>query len=76
MMILSYVATQGQVLYGTAMLFVYAIGHCLLMLVPGTSIGFVESFAQVRGIAQLSAWARRVGGLPVALVGGYLVWTA
>jgi cytochrome c biogenesis protein CcdA len=74
--ILSYVATRGQVLYGIALLFVYAIGHCLLMLVAGTSIGFVESFAQARGIAHLSAWARRVGGLLVALVGGYLVWTA
>lgn len=74
--ILSYVATQGQVLYGTALLFVYAIGHCLLMLLAGTSIGFVESFAQARGISHLSAWTRRVGGLLVALVGGYLVWTA
>jgi cytochrome c biogenesis protein CcdA len=74
--ILSFVATQGQVLYGTALLFVYAIGHCLLMLVAGTSIGFVESFAQARGIVHLSAWARRVGGLLVALVGGYLLWTA
>lgn len=74
--ILSFVATQGQVLYGTALLFVYAIGHCLLMLVAGTSIGFVESFARARGIAHLSAWARRGGGLLVALVGGYLLWTA
>lgn len=74
--ILSYVATQGQVLYGTALLFVYAIGHCLLMLAAGTSIGFAESFAKAKGIADLSAWARRAGGLLVALVGGYLVWAA
>ena len=74
--ILSFVATQGQVLYATALLFVYAIGHCLLMLVAGTSIGFVESFVQSRGIAHLSAWARQGGGLLVALVGGYLLWTA
>lgn len=48
----------------------------LLMLVAGTSIGFVESFAQARGIAHLSAWTRRVGGLLVAPWWGYLVWTA
>ncbi|QIK37125.1 cytochrome c biogenesis protein CcdA [Caldichromatium japonicum] len=74
--ILSFVATQGEVLYGAALLFVYAIGHCLLILAAGTSIGFVEAFAKRRGIVDLSAWMRRVGGALVALVGGYLVWSA
>ncbi len=74
--ILSFVATQGEVPYGAALLFVYAIGHCLLMLAAGTSIGVVESFAKRKGIAHLSAWTRRTGGLLVALVGGYLVWNA
>ncbi|WP_295404174.1 cytochrome c biogenesis protein CcdA [uncultured Thiocystis sp.] len=74
--ILAYVATHGEILYGAALLFVYAIGHCLLMLAAGTSIGFVESFAKCKGIAHLSAWTRRTGGLMVALVGGYLVWNA
>jgi cytochrome c biogenesis protein CcdA len=74
--ILSFVATQGAVLHGAALLFVYAIGHCLLILAAGTSIGFVEAFAKRRGIADLSAWTRRLGGALVALVGGYLVWNA
>ena len=35
----------GGALYGTALRFVYAGGHCLLMLVTGTSVGVVESLA-------------------------------
>jgi len=74
--ILTYVATKGQVLYGTALLFVYAIGHCLLMLAAGTFTGFVESFAQSKGIANFSKWTKQIGGFVVAAVGAYLLWQA
>lgn len=71
--LLTVVATKGQVLYGMALLFTYAIGHCLLMLVAGTFTGFVESFAKSGKIANFSAWTKRAGGLLVALFGGYLL---
>ena len=74
--ILACVATRGEMLYGVALLFVYALGHCVLMLAAGTFAGFVESFARARGVADVSAWAQRLGGALVALVGGYLVWHA
>lgn len=72
--ILAYVATKGQVLYGTALLFTYAISHCLLMLAAGTFTGFIESFVQAKGIVNFSAWTKRFGGLVVAIVGAYLIW--
>lgn len=74
--ILTYVATKGQVLYGVALLFTYAIGHCLLMLMAGTFTGFVESFVKARGVVNFSLWTKRLGGLLVAIVGGYLLWEA
>lgn len=74
--ILAFVATRGEMLYGVALLFVYALGHCVLMLAAGTFAGFVESFARARGVTDVSAWAQRVGGALVAVVGGYLVWHA
>jgi len=74
--VLAFVATRGEMLYGVALLFVYALGHCVLMLAAGTFAGFVESFARARGVADVSAWAQRLGGALVALVGGYLVWHA
>ncbi|MBU5612998.1 cytochrome c biogenesis CcdA family protein [Geomonas azotofigens] len=72
--LLTVVATKGEVLYGVALLFTYAVGHCMLMLAAGTFTGFVESFAAARGVLSFSAWSKRVGGAIVALVGIYLVW--
>ena len=74
--LLTYVATKGRVLYGVALLFTYALGHCLLMLLAGTFTGFVESFATARGVVNISLWAKRLGGLVIAVAGLYLVWNA
>lgn len=74
--ILTYVATRGEVLYGTSLLFTYAIGHCLLMLVAGTFTGFIESFVRAKGVVNFSLWTKRAGGILVAMVGAYLVWMA
>lgn len=74
--ILTFVATRGQVLYGIALLFTYAVGHCLLMLAAGTFTGFVEAFVKARGIINFSTWAKRVSGGIVAVVGSWFIWQA
>lgn len=74
--ILTLVAGKGQVLYGIALLFTYAVGHCLLMLFAGTFTGFVEGFVKARGVVNFSLWSKRVSGGIVALVGGWFVWQA
>jgi cytochrome c biogenesis protein CcdA len=72
--LLTVVANKGQVLYGIALLFTYAIGHCLLMLFAGTFTGFVEGFIKARGVANFSLWARRISGVVVALAGVWFIW--
>jgi cytochrome c biogenesis protein CcdA len=72
--ILTFVATKGEVIYGIALLFTYAVGHCLLMLLAGTFTGFVEAFAARRGIADIALWGRRLGGLAVTLAGLWFIW--
>jgi cytochrome c biogenesis protein CcdA len=74
--ILTYVATKGKVIYGTALLFTYAVGHCMLMLAAGTFTGFIESFVKAKGIINFSAWTRRLGGFIIATAGCYLIWVA
>lgn len=74
--ILTYVATKGRVLYGIAMLFTYAIGHCLLMLVAGTFTGFVEAFAKTKGIVNISLLGKRISGGIIASVGAWFIWRA
>jgi cytochrome c-type biogenesis protein len=62
------------VVYGTSLLFVYAVGHCALIFLAGTATGFVESFMRSRGISNVTAWSKKVGGLIVILVGIYFVY--
>ncbi len=45
--ILAYVSTQGYMLYGGSLLFVYAVGHCALIFVAGLSVGLTESIVSV-----------------------------
>lgn len=71
--ILTLVATKREVLYGVALLFTYALGHTLLMLVAGTFTGFVEGFVKARGVVNFSLWAKRVSGAVVALAGGWFI---
>lgn len=71
--LLTLVAGKGQVLYGIALLFCYAVGHCLLMLFAGTFTGFVEGFIKARGVVNFSLWAKRVSGLLVALAGAWFL---
>jgi cytochrome c-type biogenesis protein len=71
--ILTFVATKGQVLYGVALLFTYAIGHCLLMLFAGTFTGFIEAFVKARGVVNFSTWAKRLSGAIITVVGVWFI---
>lgn len=74
--ILSFAALKGNILYGTLLLFTYALGHCLLMLAAGTFTGFAEAFAASRGLANISLWAKRASGVIIALAGAWFIWRA
>jgi cytochrome c biogenesis protein CcdA len=74
--ILTLVASKGEVLYGTGLLFVYALGHCMLMLLAGTFTGFVEAFVKAKGVRNFSEWTKRFGGAIICLVGLYLLYQA
>ncbi len=74
--VLSLAALKGQILYGTLLLFTYALGHCLLMLAAGTFTGFVEAFAASRGMTNISLWAKRTSGVIIALAGAWFIWWA
>ncbi len=73
--ILAFVASQGQIVYGTLLLFVYAIGHVALIIAAGISAGFVQRFAESRGIANFSLWTKRIFGALVSFAGVYIIYS-
>jgi cytochrome c-type biogenesis protein len=73
-LILTFVASKGEVAYGTSLLFVYALGHCALIFLAGTAIGFAESFIKSKGISNITTWGKRIGGSIVVFAGIYLFY--
>ena len=74
-LILTFVASKGEILYGTSLLFVYAIAHCALIFLAGVAAGFAEGFIKSKGISNVATWGKRIGGSIVFLVGIYMVYS-
>jgi cytochrome c-type biogenesis protein len=55
--------------FGIMLLVSYSIGHCGLVLVGGTSIGFVQRMADSRGWTRGTDILRRIAGVLIVLVG-------
>lgn len=72
--VLAYVSTQeGALLYGAALLFVYALGRGLPIVLAGT---FTGALKQLRGLGRFSEWMEKVSGALIIGVGLYLLWVA
>ncbi len=72
--LLSYVASRGNVLYGGLLLFTYALGHSVLVLVAGTSIGIAEAMVSSRGLKRISTVVKKASGVLLLLVAAYFVY--
>jgi cytochrome c-type biogenesis protein len=70
--ILAYVSTQGDILYGGLLLFAYALGHCALIFVAGISIGLTESIVSSKGIKNFSLYSKRFSGALLTVAGLYI----
>jgi cytochrome c-type biogenesis protein len=70
--LLAYLAGSGASLwYGSLLLLVYALGHSVLVLVAGTSVGAARTLLESKRWAQASVWMKRASGLVIVLVGLY-----
>jgi len=74
--ILAFASTQGDVMYGASLLFVYAIGHCALIFVAGLSIGLTESLIKSKGVKNYSLYSKRISGGLLVIAGIYIGFTA
>jgi cytochrome c biogenesis protein CcdA len=72
--ILAIVAAQGKILYGSSLLFVYALGHSVLMLLVGTFAGVAKYLIESKGAATFSVWTKRLSGAIFVLVGVYIIF--
>lgn len=72
--IVTYVlASKSALLYGAALLFIYALGRGLPIVLAGTFTGVLK---QLRALGQWSHLIERASGIVMLAVGLYFVWIA
>ena len=69
--ILTVAAVQGEVAYGSTLLFAYALGQGTLIILAGTFTGVINNFLQSRG-AQAGARIQQVAGCLIFFAGAYM----
>jgi len=72
--VLTYVASKGNVLYGGLLLFTYALGHSVLVLVAGSSIGIAEAMVSSKGLQRVSTVLKKASGVLLLLVAAYFAY--
>lgn len=74
--LLTLIASGGSPVYGGLLLFCYSLGHSLLILVAGGSIGAVQAYINNKGLANISLVVRKIAGLMITAFGLYLLYMA
>lgn len=72
--ILAFVAGQGNIALGVMLLAVYAIGHCTLIMISGTSIGFVQKLASSERTEKVGRALKILIGILIILLALYLFY--
>lgn len=73
--LLAYLAGSGaSVAYGATLLLVYALGHSVLILVAGTSMGLAKKIIESKNLTRATDIMRRAAGAVIVVVGGYFVY--
>jgi len=75
--LLTYLAgADASVGWGGLLLLVYGLGHSILILVAGTSMGAAQALIASQGFTRTTEWLRRGAGVVILLVGAYFAWQA
>ena len=70
--ILAFVSGQHNIIIGILLLGVYAIGHCTLIMIAGTSVGFVQKLATSTKTEKLGSIFKSILGIIIILFSFYL----
>jgi cytochrome c-type biogenesis protein len=72
--LLVYIVSKGNLAYGGLLLFLYALGHCALILIAGTSMGLAKRLLESKGLNTGLAYLRKGSGVLIILIGFYFIW--
>ncbi|EPY2271388.1 cytochrome c biogenesis CcdA family protein [Clostridium sporogenes] len=72
--ILAFVGSKGNILLGFLMLLLYSIGHCFVIILSGTSLGFVESISGSSKANRINNILKIILGIIILAIGLYLIY--
>lgn len=71
--ILAVITVQEKIAAGTSMILLFALGHCLPIVLAGSSTALVQRVLGHSGLQSGGVWFRRLAGVLIALLGGYFI---
>ncbi|WP_045215001.1 cytochrome c biogenesis CcdA family protein [Desulfonatronovibrio magnus] len=71
--ILAIITVQEKVGTGITMIILFALGHCLPILLAGSSAAFVRRLLELRAWHGAGVWFRKAAGIVIALLGVYFI---
>ena len=74
--LLAIVAGEGNLIWGILLMLLYSIGHSALVMVAGTSIGFVQKINNSEKYKKAAVILKIVIGAAILLIGFYMFWLA
>lgn len=74
--LLAVVIDRGQVLFGAVLLLFFSVGHAVLAVIAGTSVGLVQKITDDPRYEKAGRVIRTVLGIVIMLVALYLLWEA
>lgn len=74
--VLAVVAGKGSVLWGIILLLLYSIGHGLLAVIAGTSVGFVSKLSASNAYGRASFVFKIIMGFFILIIGLYMFYLA
>lgn len=74
--LLAIIGGSGNLLYGIVLMLLYSIGHSALVMVAGTSVGFVQKINSSEKYKKAATIIKVVMGAAILLIGFYMFWLA
>ncbi len=72
--LLAIVAGKGSILWGILLLLLYSVGHGILAIVAGTSVGFVQKLSSSEKYGRASTVLKAVMGSLILIIGFYMFY--
>ena len=74
--LLSIIAGEGNLIWGILLMLLYSVGHSTLVILAGTSIGFVQKINSSKKYKKVATILKVTMGVAILLIGLYMFWLA